>query len=117
MAEEIMTEFRFLVAHAGYIAQTSSDHLHLIKKLQKILNTSLFKKIMLLDNPPTTINEWVRKAITIDGQYRMTMDFLNRRMNEGRLKNNDKKYHTKWSIILTRRNDGRKETPTLWILM
>ena len=31
---------------------------------------------MLLDSPPTTINGWVQKAITVDSQYRMTMDIL-----------------------------------------
>ena len=31
---------------------------------------------MLLDSPPTTIDGWVQKAITVDSQYRMTMDIL-----------------------------------------
>ena len=31
---------------------------------------------MLLDSPPTMINGWVQKAITVDSQYRMTMDIL-----------------------------------------
>ena len=32
-AEEIITEFRLLVSLAGYLATTTSDHLHLIEKL------------------------------------------------------------------------------------
>ena len=76
-AEEIIMEFRLLTAQAGYTAQTPSDHLHLVGKLQNILNPSLVKKIMLLEKPPTTIDDWVYKAIQIDGQYRATMDILN----------------------------------------
>ena len=79
-AEEVITEFRLLTAQAGYTAETNSDHLHLIEKLQNVLNPSLVKKIMLLENPPTTINGWVHKAIMIDGQYRATMDLLGRKM-------------------------------------
>ena len=32
-AKEIITEFRLLVSLAGYLATTTSDHLHLIEKL------------------------------------------------------------------------------------
>ena len=110
-AEEIVTEFRLLIAHAGYTVQTPSDHLHLIEKLQKVLNPSLVKKIMLLDNPPTTIDEWVRRAITIDGQYRMTMDVLNRKMNDGRSKNDDKKDHTKWSNYFDKKKRREERDP------
>ena len=83
-AEEVIMEFRLLVAQAGYSTSTSSDHLHLIGKLQNVLNPSLVKKILLLEKPPTTINDWAYKAIQIDRQYRATMDILNRRMNEGK---------------------------------
>ena len=76
-AEEIIMDFRLLTAQAGYTAETPSDHLHLVGKLQNILNPSLVKKIMLLEKTPTTIDEWVYKAIQIDGQYRATMDILN----------------------------------------
>ena len=75
-AEEILTEFRLLISLTRYLATTTSDHLHLIEKLQSVLNPSFVKKVMLLDSPPTTINGWVQKAITVDSQYRMTMDIL-----------------------------------------
>ena len=29
---------------------------------------------MLLDNPPTTLDGWVHKAIAVDSNYRMTME-------------------------------------------
>ena len=57
-AEEVITQFRLLTAQAGYTAESKSDHMHLIEKLQKVLNTSLVMKIMLLENAPTTIDGW-----------------------------------------------------------
>ena len=83
-AEEIITEFRLLVSQAGYSAETPTDHLHLIEKLQKVLNPSLVKKIMLSDKPPTTIEDWAERAIIIDSTYRMTMEVLGQRINEGK---------------------------------
>jgi len=85
-AEEVITEFRLLTSLAGYTVDTVSDHLHLIEKLQNVLNPSLVKKIMLMDNPPTTINDWIHKAILIDSQYRMTMNILGR-LSGGRSRN------------------------------
>ena len=83
-AEETITEFRLLVSQAGYSADTQTDHLHLIEKLQKVLNTSLVRKIMLSDKPPTTIDDWAEKAITIDSTYRMTMEILGQQADEGK---------------------------------
>ena len=81
-AEEVITEFRLLCADAGYSAKTRTDHLHLIEKLQKILNPSLTKKI-LLDHPPKTINEWIERAIDIDVNYRNAMDIIGRYTRTG----------------------------------
>ena len=75
-AEEVITEFRLLVSQAGYSTSTISNHLHIIEKLRNVLNPSLVKKVMLLDNPPIDLNGWVHKAIALDSQYRMTMDVL-----------------------------------------
>ena len=77
-AEEVITDFQLLTSLAGYSSKsmTSSDHLHLIEKLWNVLNPSLVKKVMLLDNPPTTINTWMQKAIMVDANYRMTMEVL-----------------------------------------
>ena len=91
-AEEIVMEFQLLISQAGYSSDTSSDHLHLIEKLQNVLNPALVKKIMHMDSPPTTIDGWVDKAILIDSQYRMTMDVLGRRTSEGKTNNPAKNY-------------------------
>ena len=92
MAEEIVMEFQLLISQAGYSSDTPSDHLHLIKKLQNVLNPALVKKVMLMDSPPTTIEGWVDKAILINSQYRMTMDVLGRKTSEGKINNPTKNY-------------------------
>ena len=67
--EEVITEFRLLSNQAGYANTTTSDHAHLIKKLQMILNPSLVKRVMLLDDVPKTIDKWATRAIQIDTNY------------------------------------------------
>ena len=74
--EEVITDFRLLVSQAGYTSESATDNLHLIEKLQNIFHPSLVKKIMMLDTPPTDIKGWMKKAILIDSQYRMTMEIL-----------------------------------------
>jgi hypothetical protein len=69
-AEEVITEFRLLSNQAGYTMTTTSDHNHLIGKLQKVLNTNLVRRVLLLDNVPITIDDWAEKAIQIDSNYR-----------------------------------------------
>jgi hypothetical protein len=77
-AEETITEFRLLTNQAGYANTTASDHLHLIEKLQTVLNTNLVKRVLLLDDVPTRIDKWAEKAIQIDSNYRQTMETLDR---------------------------------------
>jgi hypothetical protein len=69
-AEETITEFRLLTNQAGYANTTASDHLHLIEKLQTVLNTNLVKRVkrvLLLDDVQsrerrTSINDyWERQ--------------------------------------------------------
>jgi hypothetical protein len=74
----MITEFRLLTNQAGYANTTASDHLHLIKKLQTVLNTNLVKRVLLLDDVPTTIDKWAEKAIQIDSNYQQTMETLDR---------------------------------------
>jgi hypothetical protein len=75
-AEEVVTEFRLLANQAGYTMTTPSDHSHLIGKFQAVLNTNLVKKIIFGDNVPTTIDDWIDKAIQIDSQYRHAQETL-----------------------------------------
>jgi hypothetical protein len=52
--------------------------LALNRKLQTVLNTNLVKRVLLLDEVPTTIDNWAEKAIQIDSNYRQTMEILDR---------------------------------------
>ena len=74
--EETIKEFRFLTNQAGYTVTTPSDHMHLIGKLQSVLNTNLVRRISLLDEEPTTIDKYAKKAIQIDSNYRHTQELL-----------------------------------------
>ena len=77
-AKEVIMEFRLLIAKAGYSLDTPSDNLHLIKKLQDVLNPSLTRKILLSENVPTIIEDWALKAIDIDSNYQSALDILGR---------------------------------------
>ena len=75
-AEEVIMEFRLLVAKAGYSSDTRTDNLHLIEKLQDVLNPSLTKKILLSKKVPDMVEEWAQKAIDIDSNYQSTLEIL-----------------------------------------
>jgi hypothetical protein len=83
-AEEVLTEFRLLSSQAGYVAETATDHLHLIERVQRVLNASLIRKIRLMESPPTTIEGWIEKAIFFDNMYRSTMEVLEQKAKEER---------------------------------
>jgi hypothetical protein len=83
-AEEVLTEFRLLSSQAGYVAETATDHLHLIERIQRVLNASLVRKIRLMESPPTTIDGWIEKAIFFDNMYRSTMEVLEQKAKEER---------------------------------
>jgi hypothetical protein len=90
-----ITEFRLLTNQAGYANTTASDHLHLIEKLQTVLNTNLVKRVLLLDDVPTTIDKWAEKAIQIDSNYQQTMETLDRLNGDKKSpKNNNAKTNT-----------------------
>ena len=91
-AEEVLTEFRLLSSQAGYVAETTTDHLHLIERVQRVLNASLVKKIRLMESPPITIEGWIEKAIFFDNMYRSTMEVLEQKAKEERTfpRNNSK---------------------------
>ena len=77
-AQEVITEFRLLTNQAGYANETASNHMHLIEKLQVVLNANLVKRILLLDTVPTTIDTWAEKAIQLDSNYRQMMEVIER---------------------------------------
>ena len=48
-AEEVITDFRLLISQAGYTSKSATDNLHLIKKLQNVLNPSLANMKQVLE--------------------------------------------------------------------
>jgi uncharacterized protein DUF4939 len=81
-AEEIITEFRLLSNQAGYTVSSPADHLHLIDRLQSVLNPSLVRRILLSPDVPTTIDEWATRAMTIDTTYRQTNEVMERLLGD-----------------------------------
>ena len=64
-AEEVIMEFQLLVAEAGYSFDTRTDNLHLIKKLQDILNPSSPRKSSCLKRYQTWSKNGPRKPSTL----------------------------------------------------
>jgi uncharacterized protein DUF4939 len=81
-AEEIVTEFRLLSNQAGYTVSSPADHLHLIDRLQSVLNPSLVRKVLLSPDVPTTIDAWANRAMTIDTTYRQTNEVMERLLGD-----------------------------------
>ena len=73
MAEEIATEFRLLAGQAGLEKTTHSDNLHLIGLFRNTLRPALSQRILFGETVPTTFEDWVKKAIQYDTNYRMAM--------------------------------------------
>ena len=59
--------------------------------------------------PPTTIDEWIKKALTLDMQYRMTMEVINRRMAEGKPKKEERSGNTRWTSYFDRKPKAEKD--------
>ena len=72
-AEEIATEFRLLAGQAGLEKTTHSDNLHLIGLFRNTLRPALSRRILFGETVPTTFEDWVKKAIQYDTNYRMAM--------------------------------------------
>jgi len=108
-AEETITEFRLLTNQAGYANTTTSDHMHLIGKLQTVLNTNLVRRVLLLDNVPTTIDTWAEKAIQIDSNYRQTLETIERLNEEKKTSKPSSSSSSKSNSNTTSNNSWRKK--------
>ena len=113
-AEEILTEFRHLLALAQFSTTTTSDHAHLIEKLQDVLNPSLVNKVMLSDKPPTTIDGWADRAVQIDNQYRMTREHVEQQAQRTGKPINDKKLKKpSWSNYFGQKKTREEKDPDI----
>ena len=70
MAEQVVTEFKQLIGQAGLMTRTTLDNIHLIGLFRKTLNLSLAHKIMYGEVIFRTIEDWFKKAIQFDTNYR-----------------------------------------------
>jgi len=77
-AEEHTTTFWFLVGKAGIATNNNPNHLVLIDLYQKSLKPAIVKKIMSMENIPNTIEEWYKKAILFDNNWRCLMTAMGR---------------------------------------
>jgi hypothetical protein len=82
MAEEIVTEFRLLSNQAGYTISSPADHLHLIDRLQSVLNPNLVRKVLLSPDVPTMIDKWANRAMMIDTTYCQTNEVMERLLGD-----------------------------------
>ena len=73
MAEQIITEFKQLIGQAGLMTRSTSDNIHLIELFRKALNYSLTHKIMFGEVIPRTSDDWFKKAIQFNTNWREAM--------------------------------------------
>ena len=72
-AEQVVTEFKQLIGQAGLTTRSAFDNIHLIGLFRKTLNHPLAHKIMFGETIPRTIEDWFKKAIQFDMNYREAM--------------------------------------------
>ena len=70
MAQQVMTEFKQLISQAGLTTKTMSDNIHLIGLFREALNYSLAHKIMFGKVIPRMIEDWLKKVIQFDTNWR-----------------------------------------------
>ena len=81
--EQVITRFKQLIGQAGLTTRSMSDNIHLIGLFQKALTYSLAHKIMFGEVIPRMIDNWFRKVIQFDTNYReATAIFGQNRKNE-----------------------------------
>ena len=88
MAEQVITKFKQLIGQAGLTMRSTSDNIHLIGLLRKTFNHSLVHKIMFGEVIPRTIEDWFKKAIQFDTNWREPMAiFGQNKKNDNRTTN------------------------------
>jgi len=80
-AEELVTKFKLLVGKANLSSTSTSDHVHLIRMFQRALNPRLADRILYADVVPTTIEDWYKRAIQYDANFRMAQAITQRGQN------------------------------------
>ena len=71
--EDHISKFRTLLAQSGM-----KESISVIDYFRQMLPINLQRKIMLLDNPPTTLDEWYKWTKQVDNTYKKTQRMLGR---------------------------------------
>ena len=69
--EDHISKFRTLLAQSGM-----KESISVIDYFRQTLPINLQRKIMLLDNPPTTLDEWYKWTKQVDNAYKKTQRML-----------------------------------------
>ena len=80
-----------MIGQAELTTRSTSDNIHLIGLFRKALNYSLTHKIMFGEVIPGTIDDWFKKAIQFDTNWREAMAIPSQNK-----KNNDRMTNTSW---------------------
>ena len=88
-----MTEFKQLIRQAGLTTRSTSDNIHLIGLFRKALNYSLTYKIMSGEVIPRMIDDWFKKVIQFDTNWREAMAIFGSNSNK---KNNNRIMNRSW---------------------
>ena len=85
--EQVVTEFKQLIGQAGLMTRSTSDNIHSIGLFWKALNYSLTHKIMFGKVIPRTIEDWFKKVIQFDTNYREATAIFGPNKNDNRTMN------------------------------
>ena len=85
---QVVTKLKQLIEQAELTTRSTSDNIHLIGLFQKTLNYSLAHKIMFGKMIPRTIEDWFKKVIQFNTNYReVTAIFGPNKKNDTRTTN------------------------------
>ena len=87
--EDHISRFKTLLAQSGM-----KESISVIDYFRQTLPINLQRKIMLLDNPPTTLDDWYKWTKQVDNMYKKTQQMLGR-VPEKKEKDKPKK---KWNF-------------------
>jgi len=78
---EFNIDFKLLLGKAGKNTNTSDNFL--IRLYSRAINSKTAEKVITMDNPPTTLEEWMEKAAKFDSNWRRASALLGRGLPKG----------------------------------
>ena len=108
MAEQVVTEFKQLIGQAGLTMRMMSDNIYLIGLFCKALNFFLAHKIMFGKVIPWTIDDWFKKAIQFNTNYREVSAIFGPNK-----KNNEKTTNRSWYRLAEKKDPNAMDADAL----